>query len=259
MKQTFTAELKSRARAVLLGKWGIMAYAFLTEVMLNMILGEIVGMAFPSAGFGIAADGSVVFSFPWAVCQLIVRLFSAILSVGSMFLYLNVCRRRNFQFRDLFFGFTHQPEHIGGYFAVMTIITIFFSAIPAVLLAVAVRFESILWGIALLISIPVCLAGYFRFTLGYALFPCLYADSPWKTSRELLRESHRMMYGNKMRYFRLQLSFLGVLLLGFLSLGIGMIWIGPYMTATNTEFYLELLSENAADKEKNPGDHPDSE
>ncbi len=250
MNKASTAELKSSARAVLLGKWGFLAYVFLAEVMLNMIFEELVGMAFPSSGFGIAADGSIIFSIPWAVCQIIIRLFSTILSVGSMFLYLNICRGKKFQFKDLFYGFTHQPEHIGGYFAVMAAATVFCSAIPSVLLVMALRSGNAFWGIGLLLAIPLCVAGYFRFTLGYAMFPCLYADSPWKTSRELLRESQRMMNGSKLRYFRLQLSFFGILLLGFLSFGIGMIWIGPYMTATNTQFYLELTSRDTETAEE---------
>ncbi len=247
MNKASTAELKSSARAVLLGKWGFMAYVFLAEIMLNMIFEEIIGMAFPSSGFGIAADGSIVFSIPWAVCQIIIRLFSTILSVGSMFLYLNICRGRTFQFKDLFFGFTHRPEHISGYFAVIAAATIFCSAVPSVLLVLALRSGNALWGIGLLAAVPLCIAGYFRLTLGYAMFPYLYADSPWKTSRELLRESQRMMNGSKLRYFRLQLSFLGILLLGFLSFGIGMIWISPYMTTTSTQFYLNLIS---AEEEK---------
>lgn len=258
MNKVSTAELKSSARAALLGKWGFMAYVFLAEIMLNMVVEEIVGMAFPSAGFGIAADGSIIFSIPWAICQIIVRLFSTILSVGSIFLYLNICRQRNFQFKDLFYGFTHRPEHIGGYFAVMAAATVFCSAVPSVLLVLAIRSQNALWGIGLLIAVPLCVAGYFRLTLGYAMFPFLYADSPWKTSRELLHDSQLIMYGNKLRYFRLQLSFFGIMLLGFLSFGIGMIWIGPYITATNTQFYLELMSRDVDDTDTETAEDFDS-
>ncbi len=249
MSRTSTAELKTRARAVLLGKWGFLAAIFLTEIMLNMLLEEIVGMAFPASGIGIAADGSFFFSIPGAVCQIITRLLSTILSVGSMFLYLNICRGRIFRFNDLFFGFTHQPEHIGGYFLAMAAAAVFSLTVPTVLFFMAMGSGSIAWIIGFLVSLPLCLAGYFRLTLGYAMFPCLYADNPGRSSRELLRESRRLMDGNKLRYFYLQLSFFGVLLLGLLSFGIGMIWIGPYMTATGTQFYLDLTSKSAGDAE----------
>ena len=245
MNKTFTADLKAEARASLLGKWGFLAAVFLTEILLNMILQELISSAFPSPGLGIAADGSVVFSIPRLLCQLIIELISLILSAGSVFLYLNICRGKNFQFNDLFYGFTHQPEHIIGYFAVMTAAAVLFGAVPMLLLFLASSSGNAVWAIGLLVSVPVCLVGYLRVTLSYAVYPYLYADSPWRTSRELLNESRRMMEGNRMRYFYLQLSFFGLLLLGLLSFGIGMIWINSYISMTSALFYLKLASEHA--------------
>lgn len=48
------------------------------------------------------------------------------------------------------------------------------------------------------------------------------------------------MKGRKLRYFLLQLSFIGWWLLGILTLGLGFLWIIPYMLQTNTQFYLNL-------------------
>ena len=49
-----------------------------------------------------------------------------------------------------------------------------------------------------------------------------------------------MMRGNRCRYFGLGLSFLGILALAYMSLGIGMLWIVPYLICTNVFFYLDL-------------------
>ena len=49
-----------------------------------------------------------------------------------------------------------------------------------------------------------------------------------------------LMKGRKLRYFLLQLSFIGWWLLGILTLGLGFLWIIPYMLQTNTQFYLNL-------------------
>ena len=46
-----------------------------------------------------------------------------------------------------------------------------------------------------------------------------------------------------MRYFLLELSFIGWSLLGLLTLGIGLLWILPYITQTNTQFYLDLTQQ----------------
>ena len=259
MNKAFTTDLKSRARAVLLGKWAFLAGAVLLGFLLQTILYELVGAAFPFTrfgvtadgsivlfGFGIAANGAVTFSIPGIICRIITELFVTILSTGSMFLYLNICRGKNFQLSDIFYGFSHRPEHIAGYFAVMAMITVVFSIIPSILLAMLIFSGNAFWVIGLVILLLACLAGYLRFTLGYAMFPFLYADAPWKTSRELLRESVRLMDGYRLRYFRLQLSFIGIALLGVLSFGIGTIWIQPYIITTNTQFYLSRISDEDA-------------
>ena len=46
-----------------------------------------------------------------------------------------------------------------------------------------------------------------------------------------------MMYGYKMRYFKLLLSFIGWILLAALTCGIALFWVYPYMQAANANFY----------------------
>jgi uncharacterized membrane protein len=60
-----------------------------------------------------------------------------------------------------------------------------------------------------------------------------------------LAESVRLMEGNTWRLFVLYLSFLGYMLLGTITLGIGMLWITPYQTQTVTQFYLDIKKEEA--------------
>jgi uncharacterized membrane protein len=60
---------------------------------------------------------------------------------------------------------------------------------------------------------------------------------------EAFRESRQMMVGNKVRMFYLVLTFIGWGILAVLSLGIGYLWIGPYIMETKTFFYLELAGE----------------
>ena len=52
-----------------------------------------------------------------------------------------------------------------------------------------------------------------------------------------------MMYGYRMRLFKLQLSFLGWIFLSVLTLGIGMIWLMPYMMTTMAAFYQDVKNE----------------
>lgn len=57
---------------------------------------------------------------------------------------------------------------------------------------------------------------------------------------EAITESRKLMNGHKWEYFLLQLSFLGWIILGVLSLGIGMFWVIPYIQTTNAQYYRRL-------------------
>lgn len=52
-----------------------------------------------------------------------------------------------------------------------------------------------------------------------------------------------MMAGNKWRLFCLQFSFIGWQILCILSLGIGFLWLTPYMNAATAAFYDEISRE----------------
>ncbi len=79
----------------------------------------------------------------------------------------------------------------------------------------------------------------------YAMSDYVMAENPDMTVGDALRESTRMMKGNKWRLFCLQLSFIGWALLGILSLGIGFIWISPYMYQAEAAFYHEVSGREA--------------
>ena len=76
----------------------------------------------------------------------------------------------------------------------------------------------------------------------YALFltPFLLKDNPELSVIETLRLSRKMMQGHKMQLFKLQLSFLGWILLSVLTLGLGMLWLMPYMMTTMAAFYQDV-------------------
>lgn len=76
----------------------------------------------------------------------------------------------------------------------------------------------------------------------YAMAEYILADNPDMRSKEVLLMSREMMKGNKWRYFVLELSFIGWLLLGSLVFGVGTLFVAPYMQATLTQFYLEMKS-----------------
>ena len=90
-----------------------------------------------------------------------------------------------------------------------------------------------LW--TLLLIIPGIIKSY-----SYALTPYILVEHPEMSANEAIEESMRLMDGHKFDLFYLQLSFIGWWLLGILTLGLGFLWIIPYMLQTNTQFYLNL-------------------
>ena len=90
-----------------------------------------------------------------------------------------------------------------------------------------------LW--SLLFVIPGIIKAYQYIMVEYIL-----ADNPDISSHDALIQSREMMKGNKWRFFVLQLSFIGWVLLGFITCGIGLIFLEPYMEATYTQFYLAV-------------------
>lgn len=105
-----------------------------------------------------------------------------------------------------------------------------------------------LW--SLLFIIPGIYASY-----GYALTPYVLLENPKMTANEAITESKRLMDGNRFRLFCLEMSFIGwALAAGLFTLGIGVIWLKPYMEASFAAFYREIKAEKYGreDKEEQP-------
>ena len=99
------------------------------------------------------------------------------------------------------------------------------------LLLVAIK--TILW--TMLFIIPGIIKTY-----EYAIIPYILADDPEISSKDAFVKAKQMMNGNKWRLFKLEFSFIGWLVLCFLTLGLGTFFLLPYINAATAEFYMEL-------------------
>lgn len=93
-----------------------------------------------------------------------------------------------------------------------------------------------LW--TLLLIIPGIIKSY-----AYSMSGFILAENSEMTAKEAMKVSEKMMAGNKWRLFCLQFSFIGWQLLCILSLGIGFLWLTPYMNAATAAFYDEISRE----------------
>ena len=89
---------------------------------------------------------------------------------------------------------------------------------------------TMLW--SLLFIIPGIIKAY-----SYSMSGFIMAENPEMSAKEAMTVSIDMMKGNKWRLFCMEISFIGWGLLSVLTLGIGFLWLSPYMNAAYAAFY----------------------
>ncbi len=107
----------------------------------------------------------------------------------------------------------------------------------AFILNIVIRFFTLLWG--LLFIVPGIIKSY-----SYSMSYHILADNPNMKVKDALDWSKKITQGNKMRLFCLDLSFLGWFFLSILTLGIGYIWLVPYIQITTVNMYMNLKQNN---------------
>jgi uncharacterized membrane protein len=103
----------------------------------------------------------------------------------------------------------------------------------ALVAQVLVMVYVLLW--ALLLIIPGIIAA-----LSYSMTFYILADNESMGAKEAMARSKKMMMGNKWKFFCLGLRFIGWALLSILTLGIGFLWLIPYLQITTTKFYEDI-------------------
>ena len=93
-----------------------------------------------------------------------------------------------------------------------------------------------LW--TLLLIVPGIVKG-----LAYSLTPFIVKDNPELSPNEAINLSVKMMKGHKFDLFYLYLSFLGWILLSMLTLGVGLLWVIPYLETTMAAFYQDVKND----------------
>lgn len=92
---------------------------------------------------------------------------------------------------------------------------------------------TILW--MLLLLIPGIIKAY-----AYSMTMFIAEEHPELSADECITRSMEMMKGHKWELFVLDLSFIGWLLLSIITLGIGLLWLSPYMELAHVKFYNQL-------------------
>lgn len=135
------------------------------------------------------------------------------LMLGVATVFLAIARSEAAEFGQLFDGF----KRFGTAFVAYLLMGVF----------------TFLW--FLLLIVPGIIAA-----LSYSMTFFILRDNPDMGAMEAIDLSKQVMQGNKWKYFCLQWRFFGWSLLCLLTLGIGYLWLWPYMLASQAKFYEDL-------------------
>lgn len=94
-----------------------------------------------------------------------------------------------------------------------------------------------------IILLIACSIYYYTQKLKYILSFKVSLDEPDLPTNKVIEKSKTLMMGHRKEYFILQLSFIGWEILGYLTFGIGYLWITPYIQLSTVCFY-DKLKEN---------------
>ena len=254
-----SAELKASAREHLLGHYGTVIGAY-------MILAVLMGTISLAVTLLVNLQ-TVIGTVIYYVIMFLVSVLAGLFTSGSCYLYLKIICGRPVSVGDMFYGFQLCPDKAIVIQAWISLIT-YLANLPQIILNYKISAYTVSYQTDLLFSpatpsalqmdkimdlmlpysLSLILSGVVSVMLSllYAQAFYLLHDFPQYTAKELLQKSRRLMVHHKGRLFYLYVSFIPLMLLGFLSCGIALLWVLPYMAATQAAFFLDLIQKSSA-------------
>ena len=144
---------------------------------------------------------------------LLLLAISGPMALGIAIFSINISRNQDARLEQIFQGFNNFSTSLGAYLLMLLFI--------------------FLW--TLLLIIPGIIAA-----LSFSMTFYILADDNSIGAMEAIDKSKKMMDGYKWKYFCLGLRFIGWSLLCILTLGIGFLWLLPYMQVSMVKFYDDI-------------------
>jgi len=255
--KTSSSELKRRAKRTLKGKYGFcigiqfiecgILLAITLVYMLTSFSMGFLSEPFLGGGRSVSA-GYVVLRAGVYISFLIILSVYGLLKPGVLKIYMNLCSGNTAKLSDLLFAFQNKPHRFIGLYFINLFIGFAWGIPYFVVLIVAVVTDFIpIMVVLLVLMYLLLLIGNIITMLYLSQSMFLLIESPDQRVFGSLKESAAMMKGYKGGYFYLLMSFIGMVVLGYCSMGIGLLWAIPYIQATITEYYLDLKERRSLD------------
>ena len=202
---TSNKDLMTQAREALSGRWGLAVGTFFVYML---IMGAISFL--PPYHHTVLSGGG---NFSVGGGNILMLLVGGAFALGAATFSLAISRKEDAKLKMIFSGFKYYGKTLGLYLLMMLFI--------------------FLW--LLLLIVPGIIAA-----ISYSLAFFIMSDDPDIGVMDAINKSKKMMNGYKWKYFCLGCRFIGWCLLGILSLGIGFLWIAPYMYISSAKFYEDV-------------------
>lgn len=209
-------EIKQQARQQLKGQWGTAALFTLLFASVYYLIPLIIEINL-SGGFKAWVNKPENVDGP-AASTFIITLVLLPLYIGYLWTFLSMVRTsEKIKFSSLLQAFSEISMYVrilGTYLVMMVYM--------------------FLW--TLLLVIPGIIKAF-----SYSQTYFVLRDNPGIGINAAITKSRKLMNGHKWQFFVLQLSFIGWGILCILTLGIGFLWLAPYMSASYAAFYENLV------------------
>ena len=226
-------EIKAAARTSLSGHYTPIVMAFLTAEMILWLFGTF--LSGPSrTAFGRLT--SMVLSFVISVILLVI-------DAGFHYMYLQLARHRQIRITDMFRCFRWQSDTSIKLAFLLSLLNLG-ASFPFLLLSLLA--PALYSGVAmniLLFLLQVCVLAVINIIYSMSFF--ILVDMPDLSPVQIMKKSRNLTRGYRLRLAGLTISMVGYVLLGIISLGIGLLWVCPYVGTILAHFYL-----SCADREK---------
>ena len=205
------SKMKKQALGALKGKWGFVVlctFVFFLVSTVVPLLFEIILSGGPSVWFyqeetSVTAD----------IINILISLLLIPFSVAFYWFFLSISRSETPTLSELF-----------------TIYADWKTSLKLIGTSIVVSIFVFLW--SLLLIIPGIIKSF-----SYSQTFFVLKDHPEYSITEAITESKKIMQGYKWKYFLLNLSFIGWGILSLFTLGIGLLWLIPYITTSLASFY----------------------
>lgn len=237
------SEIRKDAREALIGKWGKGVCILLAYLLISFAEGFVQGIFENICGKQSALVSLISLAF---------TIINTPIAFGLVISFIKLKRGENVSAFDfLSDGFSKFGKAWG-----ITLNTFVKLLIPILCLAALIALLAIAFtasfltlessvGIIFLVVIAILYIASIVYVVSrsllYVLAYMIGYDEPELSSKACVEKSAELMKGNRGNYFLLELSFIGWAILSVLTLGIGFLWLAPYMSVASVCFYDRII------------------